>query len=91
MDEIELKQDISGWDVRKVTDMRYMFANCWEFDQPIENWQLDSIRNIDGMFYNASKFSKDISSWNIDYNKVTFRLSNTVFGAKNMPKPDWLF
>ena len=31
------RNDFSGiekWDVSKVTNMRYMFANCYEFNQP---------------------------------------------------------
>lgn len=76
-------QDLSDWDVTKVSTFTYMFFDNDAFNnanQPgISNWSLGtsslispSIHNIvncQGMFYGASVFNQNINNWNIS--KVT--------------------
>ena len=46
-------QDISNWDVSKVTDMRYMFFWCEAFNQDISNWNVSNVKDNDDIFYNC--------------------------------------
>jgi surface protein len=45
-------QDISGWDVSKVTDMSSMFYNAAKFDQDISNWDVSKLNSatLSGIF-----------------------------------------
>ena len=52
--------DISGWDVSRVTDMRYMF-NGSRFNGDISKWDVSRVKNMASMF-NSSKFNGDISA-----------------------------
>ena len=43
-------QDISSWDVSKVTDMKYMFYNCKKFNQDISSWDVSNVKNYKYIF-----------------------------------------
>ena len=61
--------DISGWDVSKVTNMYAMFYNAQAFNQDIGNWDVKNVENMKQMFRLAYKFNKPIDNWNVS--KVT--------------------
>ena len=46
-----------AWDMERVEDMRYMFANNLLFNQPISNWSTYQAK-LEGMFYNAMVFNQ---------------------------------
>ncbi len=60
-------QDISDWDVSRVTHMSYMFAQAEAFNQPIGRWgtKTGAVRYVSGMLQGALVFNQDISSWDI--------------------------
>ena len=66
-------QDISGWDVSSVTDMRSMFYGANTFDQDLNCWKVN-IHTVytDNMFMNSS-ISKDnpITNGCWDKKKIT--------------------
>ena len=43
-------QDISTWNVSKVTNMAYMFGFCNSFNQDISKWDVSSVNNINYIF-----------------------------------------
>ncbi|MBQ1925099.1 MAG: BspA family leucine-rich repeat surface protein, partial [Proteobacteria bacterium] len=43
-------QDISGWDVSKVTTMQGMFAEATSFNQDLSDWNLSSISRVSTSF-----------------------------------------
>jgi surface protein len=43
-------QDIGGWNVSNVTDMRYMFLYADAFNQDIGGWDVSSVTDMTGMF-----------------------------------------
>ena len=49
-------QDISGWDVSTVTDMRYMFKDAPLFYQDIRAWNISNVSNtkLTDMFSGAT-------------------------------------
>jgi uncharacterized protein YjbI with pentapeptide repeats len=46
-----------AWNMERVEDMRYMFANNLLFNQPISNWSTYQAK-LEGMFYNAMVFNQ---------------------------------
>ena len=38
-------QDIGGWEVSNVTDMRWMFTEAESFNQDISSWDVAKVRN----------------------------------------------
>jgi len=54
-------QDISNWNVQKVTDMISMFRNS-DFNQDISNWEIGNVKDMRHMFRNTA-FNQDIHKW----------------------------
>ena len=61
----DFNQDISSWDVSKVTDMGLMFSHS-AFNQPIGNWDVSNVFNMSYMFDYADAFNQDLSAWSVD-------------------------
>ncbi|MEL6560817.1 MAG: BspA family leucine-rich repeat surface protein, partial [Bacteroidota bacterium] len=57
-------QDISNWDVRKVTNMSDMFLDS-RFNQDISSWTLEATTNMRRMFFRAQGFNQNLGVWNI--------------------------
>jgi len=58
-------QDISGWNVSKVTNMSGMFYKATAFNQPIGDWDVSSVTDMADMFYKATAFNQFIGNWNV--------------------------
>jgi len=56
--------DLSSWDVSRVTNMKYMFWFASSFNGDISSWETSKVTSMYGMFYYASSFNSAISSWN---------------------------
>jgi len=75
-------EDISGWDVSSVTNMKYMFAAATRFNQDISGWDVSSsVTNMKYMFAYAIKFNQDISGW--DVSSLT-EMNHMFFLTKSM-------
>ncbi len=61
----DFNQDISNWNISKVTDMSGMFAGATSFNQDISNWDVSNVSNMMGMFDLATSFNQDISNWDV--------------------------
>ena len=42
--------DLSGWDVRNVTDMSAMFEDAAAFNGDLSGWDVRNVTNMGGMF-----------------------------------------
>jgi surface protein len=58
-------ENISCWDVSKVTNMAFMFDRAAAFDQDISKWKVSKVTNMRGMFNNAAAFNHDIGKWKV--------------------------
>jgi surface protein len=58
-------QDISGWDVSRVTNLDQMFLGCALFNQPIGTWNVGNVESMRMMFTSAVAFNQDIGGWNV--------------------------
>ncbi|WP_286757343.1 BspA family leucine-rich repeat surface protein, partial [Roseivirga sp. UBA838] len=57
--------DISHWDVSRVTDMSEMFKSASSFNADLSNWDVSNVTNMQEMFSGASAFNGDISQWDV--------------------------
>ncbi len=81
-------ENISTWDVSKVTTMDLMFSGAQAFNQDIGHWDVSSVTTMGAMFDGASAFNQDIGDWTIS--KVT-DTNNMFAGASKFNKDigDW--
>ena len=56
-------RDISGWNVRKVTNMRSMFKKI-SFNRDISGWNVSSVTDKSWMFI-ETPFNVNISRWDV--------------------------
>jgi len=73
-------EDISGWDVSNVTDMKGMFYNAIEFNQDISSWDVSSVGNMYIMLKNASAFKNGYGAGWVINNKIAV---NSLFWKIN--------
>jgi surface protein len=50
LNAVDFNQDISGWDVSKVTNMKAMFHHTHDFNQDVGSWDISSLTDASGMF-----------------------------------------
>lgn len=86
--------DISGWDVRNVKTMRWMFADCKDLVSvgDLSNWKIDNLEWAKNMFYNCEKleYIGDLSRWNINDNDRLIDVANMFNGCKKLKTlPSW--
>ena len=62
-------QDLSKWDVSRVTNMCGMFAGAESFNQDLSKWDVSRVTNMLAMFTDAQCFNQDLSAW--DVSRVT--------------------
>ena len=58
-------QDIGGWDVSAVMDMRGMFQGAAAFNQDIGGWDVSAVTNMNRMFFFATAFDQDLGAWDV--------------------------
>lgn len=59
-------QDLSDWDVSRVTDMTAMFYHATGFNQDLSDWDTSQVVVMNSMFDGATSFNQDLSNWNIE-------------------------
>ena len=85
-------QDISGWDVSKVTDMSFMFYKTFEFNQYyiFKCWDISNVDDMNGMFDDAKGFSYSYLS-RLSYDEPWAEyIINEDFGYKERDFYDFL-
>ena len=55
-------EDISGWNVSNVTDMRIMFYNARAFNQPLNDWDTSKVTNMENMSWHFFTIVRRLSS-----------------------------
>ena len=65
MDNTTFNENISGWNVSKVTNMESMFEKAISFNQPLNNWNVSNVRNMKSMFEGAASFNQPLNNWNV--------------------------
>ena len=85
---VAFNQDISNWNMSRVTNMGQMFNIAWSFNQDISHWNVSSVTNMSLMFYEASAFNQPLDSWNVS--NVTNTASMFEEASRfNQPLDSW--
>ena len=62
----DFNEDISGWDVSRVTrSMWRMFRDATSFNQDISGWDVSNVESLSVMFMGATSFNQDLSGWDV--------------------------
>ena len=61
----KFNQDISNWDVSKVTNMEGMFERATSFNQDISSWDVRKVTKLSDMFHGATQFTHPLSAWKV--------------------------
>ena len=56
---------INDWDTSRVTNMRELFYNKYEFNEDISRWNVGAVKDMFGMFKNAFSFNQPLGEWNV--------------------------
>jgi len=86
---IVFNQDISSWDVSKVTSMFSMFDKAKSFNQDISGWDISNVKNMKYMFYKAISFNQNLETWGDKLHKdvkVEGMFEGTLLEGK---EPSW--
>ena len=56
---------LENWNVEKVTNMAYMFRDCFRFDEDVSSWQVSQVRDMQWMWSGAESFMGSLSTWDV--------------------------
>jgi surface protein len=54
---------IEDWNTSKVTDMSFLFHNCFNFNEDISDWDTSNVTTMYDMFAGAFVFNQPIGKW----------------------------
>lgn len=81
-------QDISQWNVSKVTTFLSMFLGATAFNQNISSWNTSSCLNMSSMFQGATAFNQNIGNWNVsnvtNFSSFMFGKTAATYSAENL-------
>ena len=83
-------QNISGWDISRVTNMEEMFLAASNFNQSLDSWKPVNVINMQSMFSRAVKFNQSLNGWGEHTINVT-DMRRMFLGASlfNQPLNAW--
>jgi hypothetical protein len=59
-------EDLSGWNVSHIENMKHMFSRCRSFTgRGLSNWNVHSLKDATGMFAGCFELNCDLSRWNV--------------------------
>jgi surface protein len=61
----KFNSNISGWNVKDVTNMEQMFENAVNFNSDLSKWDVRNVTDMYRMFYGAKKINQDLCNWKL--------------------------
>ncbi len=94
-------QDVSSFDISRVTDLSWVFSDAFSFDNwwiPLNSWDTSSVTNFSWLF-NWTSFNQDISSWNTSsatsmaslFNSSSFNQDISSWNVSNVLNMNYMF
>jgi surface protein len=77
---ISFNQDISSWNVSKVTRMSYMFAGASAFNQDISSWNVANVTDMSYMLDNTNLSVKNYDALLLGWSSLTVK-NNVTLGV----------
>jgi surface protein len=80
--------DIGNWNVSRVTNMKYTFANATCFDRDISKWDTANVTSMAHMFAETRQFNQPLNNWDVSNVKD---MRSMFRGARkfNQPLDNW--
>lgn len=87
----KLNVNLSGWDVKNVTDMDFMFYGCKSFEgKGLDKWKLQNIVKTKSMFKQCVKLKCNLDSWKPYIKHIQFfDMANMFDECPKKSIPDW--
>jgi len=87
----ELNANLSGWDVKNVKDMAFMFDECKSFEgKGLDKWKPQNIVKTKCMFKQCVKLKCNLDSWKPYIKRIQFfDMTNMFVGCPEKSIPDW--
>ena len=83
----EFNGDITAWDTRSATSMKYMFKGAPLFNQAIGSWLTGAVRTMYSMFDGAVAFNQPLAKWDLSsVINVNYMFYKSAF---NQPIASW--
>ena len=80
-------QNISAWNMTRVTNTSAMFYAASAFNQDISSWDVSNVTTMSNMFY-STKFNQNINAWNVaNVTDMNAMFAGTT--AFNQPLNSW--
>jgi surface protein len=77
-----------SFNTSSVTDMSFMFNECYVFNQDISGFNTSAVTNMWQMFHYATAFNQNIGTWNvgnvIDFTDFMSTKTNATFSTANL-------
>ena len=67
---------IRTWDVSRVTNMRLIFNDKFDFNDDISSWDVSRVTTMNHMFDNARAFNGNISGWDVSRVEEMYAMFN---------------
>ncbi len=77
--------DVSHWDTHNVTDMKYMFDGCTDFNCDLSRWDVSKVEDMENMFAYCENFVQDLSGWDTSNARFKYGAFNCS-GVKKIPE-----
>ena len=87
-EKMQFAETIDAPDLSKVTDMSYMFAQCWEFNRPLEHWDVSNVTNMTCMLEGMNHFNQPLNNWKVS-NVTDMSCMFYYSSAFNQPLDRW--
>ena len=79
---------IGDWDVSRVTNMDFLFAERY-FDEPIGGWDVSNVTSMKGMFQDTYPFNQPIGGWDVSNVEDMSDMFAGGTGSFNQPIGGW--
>jgi len=85
---LQFAKGIDVPDLRKVTDMSFMFADCDTFNAPLNDWDVSHVTDMSRMFAECSSFNQPLAKWDVSkVNDMSGMFANCE--SFNQPLGSW--
>lgn len=81
---LQFAKGIDVPDLRKVTDMSFMFADCDTFNAPLNDWDVSHVTQMDNLFLRDTLFNQPLNDWDVSH--VT-TMETMFWGARSFNQP----
>lgn len=73
-DSNRFNQDLSGWDVSRITNATDAFRDCVAFNGDVGTWRLDKLGNAQRMFKGCKVFNQPLNDWRFPELRVAIEM-----------------